>query len=258
MGHERVGVLPRTKRWERVIADISDFGADPELQAADIARKTLNNVRSRYNGIHGDSGVQAAFTFLVALATDSQGEPSSREILGIDLDDDPSIVRLASHLNSWIARHSDNPEYSELARRAGGDAIARWTRLRRQQSSLFSGPADARTVWKSASTAGGFCSVSRLFFAAFTERYLRYFLDRAVSGAIDAPEARDLFSYELRNHVDGVSRHAYETAEIMQSFAAGWFNNYARGATLDHQHVQRFLKTSFHKLREELLREADR
>ena len=258
MGHERVGTLPRSQRWERVVADMAALAEGPNLQAADIARTTLDNVRARYSHIHSDAGVQAAFHFLVALATDRFRRDSARDVLGISLDDDPSPVRLAARLNTWIADNADNAEYAELARRAGGDAILRWTRLRTTQPSLFSGPPSARETWDSAATAGGFCTVSRLFFAAFTDRYLRYFLDRASSAAIDDPQVRDSFSQSLRTHVETVSRHAYETAEIMQSFAAGWFAKYVRDTDPPKEEIQRFLRRSFGKLQEELLREADR
>ncbi|MDP9179060.1 MAG: hypothetical protein M3O61_15390, partial [Gemmatimonadota bacterium] len=68
MGHERTGVLPKTGQWRQLV---SDFGlATHSAQVlSGVADRTLTNVRGRFARIHLDPGVQAAFGFLVALAT---------------------------------------------------------------------------------------------------------------------------------------------------------------------------------------------
>jgi hypothetical protein len=98
--------------------------------------------------------------------------------------------------------------------------------------------------------------VARIFFAKFTERYLRYFLEREASAELPSLEAREKFSQQLSAHVDAVSQHAFETSKIAQSFAAGWFNNHARNAHPSEREIEGFLGLSFGKLQEELQREA--
>ena len=68
---------------------------------------------------------------------------------------------------------------------------------------------------------------------------------------------RDRLSTQLREHIDGVSRFAFETSRITQSFAAGWFNNHARDRYPSKDESRGFLSLAFGKLREELKREAD-
>jgi len=60
MGHERIGILPRTKRWTSVVSSLASF-SDSESNISEIAQKTLRNVQSRFEDIERDSGVQAAF-----------------------------------------------------------------------------------------------------------------------------------------------------------------------------------------------------
>ena len=60
----------------------------------------------------------------------------------------------------------------------------------------------------------------------------------------------------LEDHVDVVSHHAFETARITQSFAAGWFNRYASQGMPTADEISGFLSHSVGKLREELRREA--
>jgi hypothetical protein len=42
----------------------------------------------------------------------------------------------------------------------------------------------------------------------------------------------------------------------MQSFAAGWFNKYAKAGMPNNDEIKGFLKLSFEKMREEFRREA--
>jgi hypothetical protein len=113
-------------------------------------------------------------------------------------------------------------------------------------------------VWGRASNGAGFCELSRLFFAKFTERYLNYFLEREASAALPTIEDRQRFREQLRQHVDQVSQHAFEKAKITQSFAAGWYNRHARRGRPSRLEVERFLSIAFGKIREELLREGSR
>lgn len=256
MGHERVGSLPRTKGWRQIVADLARLEGGEDVSISDIARRTLKHVRRRYADIHKDSGVQAAFGYLLALATDRYNRAEARVIVGVTLRENPSPLQLAARLNAWVAEHANSMEYAEIARRAGGDTIAQWTRHRGRQHDLFENPTDTQRVWHAASDAQGFCEVARLFFAKFTKRYLRYFLEREASAELPSLEARDKFSEQLQAHVNTVSQHAFETSKITQSFAAGWFNNHARHGHPSDREIEGFLALSFGKLQEELQREA--
>ena len=125
------------------------------------------------------------------------------------------------------------------------------------QASLFTDPGDPREIWQRADNGAGFCEVSRLFFSKFTERYLNYFLEREASASMASISDRDRLATQLREHIDGVSRFAFETSRITQSFAAGWFNNHARDRYPSKDESRGFLSFAFGKMREELKREAD-
>ena len=125
------------------------------------------------------------------------------------------------------------------------------------QRSLFTDPGDPRDIWQRADNGAGFCEVSRLFFSKFTERYLNYFLEREASASMATVSERDRLASQLRDHIDGVSKFAFETSRITQSFAAGWFNNHARGRNPSRDESRDFLNVAFGKMREELRREAD-
>lgn len=257
MGHERVGVLPQTKVWRDVIDGIAT-AIDPEIGTQELARATLENVRNQFRRIHQDSGVAAAFRFLLELSRSSLPSASDRgpNTPEIDLTTNPSILRIVMSLRAWVDDHRASMEYAELAKKAAADVITGWSNQQSEQPSLFSGAIDSQEIWRRASNGSGFCEVSRLFFARFTERYLNYFLDRAASAVLSGASERDQLAENLHEHLDDISKYAFETARITQSFAAGWFNLHALDRTPSNEDLTSFLSIAFGKIRDELSREA--
>lgn len=256
MGHERIGILPRRRRWAQVIENMSGAAISSE-QTALLAAKVLKNVNSRFSKMASDAGVQSAFGFLVGLvASVETRNTESRCVPDTYLDDDPSPLQLVSALRQWVEANRQSLEYSSIAIAAAADAIAAWTRKADSTPSLFSDRDTARDVWSRASSSGGFSEVTRLFLAKFTERYLNYFLEREASAEIHTFQDRRRFSSRLSSHVDQVSCHAFETSKITQSFAAGWYNLHLKDQIPGDDEIRGFLGLCFSKVREELLRET--
>ena len=255
MGHERLGALPRSKSWQRIVAEISEFSSESKY-VKHLANATLKNVRTRFARASQDKGVKAAFQFLVALSVAASPDEAvaSTSCPQIDLRRGSSPLKLASSLRDWVNQHRQSSEHAELAQRAGTDAIALWVKLH-DQPTMFPGHDPVPDLWRKTATGSGFCEISRLFFARFTERYLKYFLDREASAALSSIQQREDFAYCITQHIDEISGHAFETARIAQSFAAGWFNKHARSGMPSGEVLEHFLSYAFGKIREELLRE---
>jgi hypothetical protein len=251
MGHERVGALPKTERWAKVVRGIANFNGE-EKESRRIANDTLENVRSRFESIQGDPGVQAAFKFLTGLAVSGAGGVGAPDL---QLPENPTPFAIARALNSAVETKKGLPEYAAIAMAAATDAVASWYAENSEQSFLFGSSEQNTEIWRKAGTAGGFCEIARLFFARFTERYLNYFLEREASAVSKTIEQRDLLQSQLRRQIDSVSRHAFETAKIAQSFAAGWYNRHASQGMPTDNEIAGFLAIAFGKLREDLRRE---
>jgi hypothetical protein len=255
MGHERLGSLPRSRCWRKIVNDISRSNGNYD-EVADLADRTLYNVRDRFSNLHRDTGVQAAFAYLVSLATAALPRTTGLSSPETELAANPSPAQIAKNLSDWVRCHALSQEYAEVACRAGADAIADWTRSRSAQGLLFGAHDSASDIWSESANAEGFCQVARSYFAHFTERYLRYFLEREASAQLSSFEARERFTKSLHDHIEDVSRHAFETSKITQSFAAGWFNNHARESRPTDAEIRGFLAIAFGKLQEEMHREA--
>lgn len=256
MGHERIGFLPRSKRWREVVEAIADSPTNYPLEVSRLADNTLRNVSDRFRRLHKDWGVQAAFGYLVSLATSHLPQGSGMASPKTTLEENPSPARIAKNLNDWVNQHATSREYAELACRAAADTIAKWTRAHSKQQLLFDESSSAARVWSETANGRGFSEMARTFFSHFTERYLRYFLEREASAKLPSVEARQRFNESLHKHVDQVSKHAFETSKITQSFAAGWFNNHARASRPTNREIEGFLAMAFNKVHEELERES--
>ena len=256
MGHERVGILPRRKPWTGIITQIENALGGSSIDTANLASETLRLVRHRYESLRNDRGVQAAFAYLVALT--SSNLPDQGGLCSIDprIAENPSPLQIIANLAVWVRKQNGLPEYSEMACRAAADTIGWWSREKSDQGLLFEKSASAQDIWTT--DARGFCEIARVFFSRLTERYLRYFIERGASERASSMEERQNLQSAINDRVDEISRHAFETSKITQSFAAGWFNKNARERKPTDNQVTGFLRVAFAKLQEELLREESR
>ncbi len=220
--------------------------------------QTLQNVRSRFRNIQQDEGTQAAFTFLVQIAVSSRAPDDHQfvDLLGVPADR-ATPLKLAAALRRYTSEIYKSPEYSTIAESAAIDALALWYEKHRPQTlSLFESFDRPYAIWQKAGNGAGFCELSRLFFSKYVERYLNYFLEREASQVLDTVQDRNRFKTEIEAHISDVSQHAFETAEITQSWAAGWFNKNAIEGMPSNTEVNSFLSSAFGKLRAELIREG--
>jgi hypothetical protein len=255
-----------TLHWREVVKAIAGLSTK-ETTIDQVARRTLENVHLTFQQLKNDPGIYSAFAFLVALSVAGRSERPAFELLrlGVSVPDRPTPLALVKALHTWVDQSASSPrnerpdslEYRQLARGAAADAIGQWTERNAQEVLLFELPPDPYSAWRQSSTGAGFCELSRLYFSKLTERYLRYFLEREASAAIPIFRDRDAFQEELRSHVDKISRHAFETAKITQSFSAGWFNKHTRQGFPPRGVIDGFIAHSLGKIQEELLREGE-
>lgn len=249
MGHERLGMLPKTKRWRAIVSEIASTNFSPTA-TTDVTAHTLDALGSRYRELAQDQSVQEAFSYLVELAKMANASQNNNPLAN------QTPLSLVISLTERLSSCSGSLETRELVQRATADALAAWHRQNATtQSDLFSG--DAReNAWYGLGSGAGFCELSRLYFSRLTERYLNYFLDREASTVLPTLAAREHFQQRMREHVADVSRLSFESAKITQSYAAGWFNKYAQTALPTAAQKRKFLAYAFDKLREEFRRES--
>jgi len=260
MGHERIGYLPKSQKWTSIVKRIEHFSPSSD-DVSDIASETLKNVRTRIQFIQEDSGVISAFKFLVLIAHASRlSDPSTfLKTKGIVISNEFDIFELTSSSRDFVDRNQDSKEYSTFAMQSLIDTIGDWSKRNDiQPSLLFDSKINSFDLWRKAADGRGFCDLSRTFFSKFTERYLKYFLEREASSRIHSLYERQLFMSRLEEHVEDISQHAFETAKIVQSLSAGWFNKKGKDKSPSDAEIKGFISHAFKKIKSELLREGDR
>lgn len=255
MGHERVGYLPKTKKWSNVVSDVASYSIG-NGSVSNISNQTLRNVRYKFDNIIKDPGVTSAFEFLILLTLipkkDNWKDFLSKK--GIQLDDKFSLIQIAGNAKQYIQKSESSKEYSAVAIQSLIDSISSWTN-NIKQGNLFTSHDLHTELWKDAASGSGFCELSRMFFSKFTERYLRYFLEREAFGKISNLSDLNHFTNKLEKHIDDISLHAFETTKITQSFAAGWYNKHVKSSLPTQGLIHSFISYSFKKLNSELLAE---
>ena len=254
MGHERIGMLPRSVKWRTVVDDLAKFSRK-NVGVDSLARSVLKNVHTRYENIANDTGVNAAFAFLLTKAYSAREEVHIRKPGPTA---STSEMQLAKEIAKSVEARIGSREYGELAKAAAIDTLTTLISRSDMGQEQFFGKVDwNETVWRKVSDGSGFCELSRIFFAKFTERYLNYFLEREAGSQAANWDDTERLKKELRDHVQRVSKYAFETAKITQSFSAGWYNKHTKEGMPTERQIRAFLWTAFGKLREELSREGE-
>lgn len=257
MGHVRTGFLPHTKQWKAIVEQLSLFGGDVDVVAG-IANDTLKAIKKTYEVMPYDDSVNKAITFLATL-TYSANESDQIGFLkanGFTVDDKFSVFSLVKSAQKLIKTQTGSLEINKIAKDSAMQAVIRYVEdHQNNQISLWGG--ESESPLQSTSNGASFCEMARTFFAEFTDRQIKYYVEREAASAINDYEKLNNFTIALTKQSNAIANHAFETSKIMQSFAAGWYNKFANTSVPDSSEVTDFLRTSFGKMREEFRREAE-
>lgn len=257
MGHERIGFLPHTKQWNQIVEELSNYSVG-ETSATAIATRTLEAVRTTYAKMPYDESVIKALSFLTTLVFSAKQEDQVAFLNenGYTVDSNMSLISLMMSAKQYIVTETGSLEVNKIARDAAMQAIIGYQKAHEtNQLTLFSD--STQCVWSNVGSGAAFCEMARTFFAAFTERQLRYYIERTAASSIDDYDLLQRFNYQLASQTKAIADHTFEISKLTESFAAGWYNKNAVDSLPSAKQVEGFLGHAFGKLREEFRREAD-
>ena len=205
-----------------------------------------------------DESIIKALSFITTLSFSAKLE-NQVDFLnehGYSVDSQLSLISLMVSAQNYITTDYGSLEVNKLAKDAAMQAVIDYQQQHESnQLSMFS--EQSQNVWESVGTGAAFCEMARTFFASFTERQLKYYIERAAASNIDNYETLKTFNQELSLQSKAIADHTFEISKLTQSFAAAWFNKNAIDSIPNEKQVENFLRMSFGKLREEFRREAD-
>jgi hypothetical protein len=261
MGHTRLGAIPKTRKWNEVVAQVAGVGlprgdVPAAVDMAAIAAKTLDAAQNGLDRAVNDPGVRYTFYLLTQLALAARA-PDWEAALGrhgIRLATDSTVFDFTVEVQDAIDRHlrqypSRATDLSEMAQQSAGEAIT--SLAGRRTESLFGGSgADVKDAMRSLSTQKGFGELGQRFFGRFIARFLNFYLSRVTAAQLGKPRLQDLGDVAQFN--DALRTHCDQSARIVRDFCGAWYSKteYEQGINLEN--ASAFLAHAMRKLRSEL------
>jgi hypothetical protein len=251
MGHIRLGRLPATKKWQQVVALLSE-GASVEKIAgasAEAAETSLEHARN-------DPAVQQSFWLLtqIPIAARTPEFAKSLERLGLKVSASPSLFDVVGAFAEAVDRQSEESggrtDLGEMAQHAAAESL---TALVGSELPTLFGPtsADVRTAIGKLAAPDRFARLARDFFARLTQRHLDYYLSRTLSDHVGL--GRSVVSAD--EHVTfnaALEQHCREASRIVEAFAGGWFSKANFEGNLTPEKARSFLFVALGKIGREL------
>jgi hypothetical protein len=263
MGHQRIGRLPKTVRWRRVVSLLAGAGTGSVEDwlaegIDDVAEATVDAAERRLRQLANDPCINYGFYLLVQLASASQTDefPARLRALGIPVQDDDSalsfIARAADHLREEFAQHPESGPFAELTALAVRRALTET--IGQQTGSLFgSSIQDVQRAVRQFATASGFGQLAQRFFGDLMARTLRFFVDREVANSMGRGR-RLQTSADVAAFTDALETYCRQSARILEQFAPEWLSlhQWQSAGNISRQEAQGFTAYALQKLRREL------
>ncbi|MFN7990033.1 MAG: hypothetical protein U0529_21350 [Thermoanaerobaculia bacterium] len=253
MGDNRLGPLPRTRRWSEVV-DLVGAGAS----SAAVAAATLDAADEVLSGAADDPTLARSFWLLTQIpdAARSPNFAKALQDLGLAVSDEPSASELTAAFTEAVDREIDSRRArtgpGELAQFAAVESLS--ALFRDQTSPLFgSSPDEVRLQLGKLGTPARFGQLARSFFARFTERFLSYYISKELPRHI-GPGGRFSDLEEQKAFREALATHCGQAARIVEDFAGGWYSKARFEGELSEARARRFLGYAFKKIRGELRR----
>jgi hypothetical protein len=260
MGHTRLGSIPKSRKWNAVVAAVAGRGgpgggaglATERVETiADLALQAAQEAMTR---AEEDAGLEYTFYLLTQLVLAAR-EPNWRERLdgvGVQLPTDATAFDLAAAIQAAVDKHvgaaAHPTDISEVAQQAVGEAIISLAAPR--ASTLFGGgEQELQTATRAFSTKKGFARLGQRFFGRFVARFLNFYLSRITADQVGGDAIHHVGDVSQFN--EALRLHCEQSAKIVRDFCGEWFSKTEFKEGIDLDNTSRFMVIALRKLRDE-------
>jgi hypothetical protein len=229
VGHNTLGVLPRTKYWRDVVSLLDAGAADSDVVAASARAAERDMLAAASDPVFVES-VRLLLNIPVAARAEDFGQ--ALRDTGLAVGNGPELLELVmaveERLDAVRRETRVRSDFGEIAARALtrtltasiGDALP----------ALFgSTPEDVKAAVRKMSWAKGISGFTRDFFGTLVSGSLSYWLDRTL--ALQTGQDRRFPTAAARNAFDAeLGRYSAEATRIIKEFSSGWY-----GKTLNRE-----------------------
>src|SRR5215213_6116094 len=133
MGHTRLGNLPKSRKWQEIVAFLADNNISDKNSLIDeielIVLKTLNAAETGLEKAVDDIGLRYTFYLLTQLALSSREENWQEQLSkhNIDISNTSSTFDLISEIqiaiDDYVSEKGRATDISDIAQQAFGEAV---------------------------------------------------------------------------------------------------------------------------------------
>jgi len=251
MGHVRLGRLPQTRSWQRVIG-LLGVAAPADL----IASASAAAAERAIGGAASDPALTHTIWLLtqLPLAARTPDFSAALRALGLQIDTTPTFLGVIGAFTDAVDRETirvgGRTDLGELTQQAAAESL---TAVAGQVlPSLFSPtPEEVRRALARLTSRDGFGGLAREFFARLTHRYLDYYLSRELSNHVGP--GRSLPT--IADHADfknAIDLHCREASRIVEAFAGAWYGKAQFEGGITREKARRFAFVALRKVVSEL------
>ncbi len=266
MGHQRLGDIPKSRKWSAVVAAVAGEGAGPGGHGgladavSEIADLTLDGAQAGLQRAIDDPGLRFTFYLLTQVVLAAR-EPDWKQRLGqlnIHLSDNSSLFDFTAEVQDAIDRHlashGQPSDVSEMAQQAAGQSIAELAGP--TAKTLFgSGASELQDALHELSTKAGFARLGQRFFGCFMSRFLNFYLSRITAGQANGPRPGQVG--ELSHFNEALEHHCIQSARIVRDFCGEWYSKTEFQHGIDLENTSRFMAVALKKLQAELEKQRE-
>ena len=266
MGHTRLGTLPKSVKWRKVVAAVTGTAEGenrsrfdgvllPE-EVAHIAQQTIEAAKRGLIAADDDIGLRYTFYLLtqLVLAARQDNWQERMEAHGLNLPHDATPMDLTAEvqgaIDEYLTERGATSDWSEMAQQAAGEALLILTASK--ANTLFG--VNLQPAVRPLSTTAGFSDLGQQFFARFMYRFLNFYLCRVTAGYTGGEKLVGMG--ELNRFNATLEQHCVESAKIVHDFCGSWYSktNFEQG--IDMENTSRFIHVALTKLRRELTKQG--
>lgn len=258
MGHIRLGVLPRSRKWRNVVEKLR-LGEN----AGKVAQAAFEAAEGNLKGADRDPTFLKSLSLLAELPIAARGPSffSDANRLGLTLPDSPGLMQILAAFSAAIDHHADQSggrtDLGEMAQMAAVESLV--AILAPRLPSLFDPTAaEVQRELGRFSSGQNFSVLAEEFFARLTQRVLHYYLSRELTNHVGQGKrfASDVERAEFDAALD---LHCREASRIVREFAGGWYGKtvYQKPEGITPDAVRSFASVAFKKIRAELRKRQD-
>lgn len=255
MGHIRLGRLPKTRGWKQVIELLDSSDSSSE----EIAVATAKAAKEFLSQENTEAALVFPYWLLTQITSKARSDDFVAGLAGIDLD--------ISGVNSAMGFLSSVTDFTHKGIRSRGAIfpLSEFAQLSlrevltetigQESRSLFGTTLeDIRLACRKYSTPRQFAILSRLYFTKVLNRSLQFFVSKESSNSVGHGRKFENIS-ELSDFNNALEAYCYQSAKIIEDFAAGWYSKKNWQGGISERDAKGFVFVAVDKIRSEIARE---